>query len=110
MSEEITKTETKEEAPSQLYVFGLNLVYWVGDIFIKSLASMFLWNGGITRISHAIPRLEFITCFSILFIISMIARILGTGFMETAGIRLFILQQRSQQNMLILKNTLKKDE
>ena len=110
MSEVVKKEELKEERPSQIYLLGLNIFYWAGDVFVKSLVAMFLWNGGVTRISHAIPRIEFITCFSILFIISMIGRIIGNALMETAGIRLFILYQKNQQNMLLLEQSLAKKD
>ena len=84
------------EHPGILYTTGVNLFYWAFEVAIKTLGLWFFWNKGLVAQLHSIPSLTLIMCASILFIISIVARLVGNSLADTILVRGFITYQQIQ--------------
>ena len=97
------------EKPGVFYSTGVNLFYWFLEVLIKAGALLFFWNNGIFRLGHSIPKLTYLICFSILFVISMIARLIGNAIADTVVVRGFVIYQQLQKNKILLDTTSNKN-
>lgn len=98
MNEKTKNISTNSDQPSALYLKGVNFLHWSFDLCVKSFLIMFFWNNGLARVYISIPRMEYSTSFSILFLIATIVRMIGANLAETAGIPLFLLFQKQQND------------